>query len=560
MHNQRGDDSPEDPASSREFAGMTFLRQPKSSLQLGGAEIVAYDKQRNIAAVSTGGSSLSLVSYRKGFSDPKAIGELELPGNAQSVAINENGLIAVALAVNERNDGRIHFYQLDGKSASPKGSVAVGNLPDSISFTPDGNTLISANEGEPNKFYGTDDGVDPEGSISVVRIDARKPGRSKVSTLKFGNYSTDELRSRGVRISGENPTPLQDIEPEYVSISPNGRDAFITLQENNAIARVDIKRRKIKDIFSQGLKDWSGTDLDTTDEDSTYAPGPRNVVGLRMADGIDTFRHKGKTYLITANEGDGRVRPDDVNFEASLADGTIYSYGDNLADGVLAEIEDELTGANLYVYAAPDIGNRGNFDADQGDEFFITLNYGPVSDDEFYSDEVRAGKLSTGDGTLINEGRLKTVQDANDPITGLKGFGGRSFTIYDAKGNLVYDSGNLLDQITNAAGFYDDDRSDDKSIEPESVVTASIQGRRFAFIGLERPYNQGDADALGTFIPVFEITKPNKPSYVGAFSSAESLSPEGLSWVAGGNRGGHLLAANEVSGSLDAFRFHLGML
>ena len=124
----------------------------------------------------------------------------------------------------------------------------------------------------------------------------------------------------------------------------------------------------------------------------------------------------------------------------------------------------------------------------------------------------------------------------------------------------MYDSGNLLDQITNAAGFYDDGRSDDKSIEPESVVTASIQGRRFAFIGLERPYNQGDADALGTFIPVFEITKPNKPSYVGAFSSAESLSPEGLSWVAGGKRGGHLLAANEVSGSLDAFRFHLGML
>jgi len=539
---------------------MTFLKQPASSLPLGGAEILAYDDQRKIAAVITGGSSMSLASYRKGFSNPKAINELELPGNAQSVAINEDGLIAVAVAVNDTNDGRIFFYQLNAKGASPKGRVAVGNLPDSISFTPDGKTLVSANEGEPNKFYGTDDGVDPEGSISVVRVNARKPGRSKVSNLDFADFSTDELRDKGVRISGENPTPLQDIEPEYVSISPNGRNAFISLQENNAIAIVNIKQRKIKNIFSQGLKDWSATDVDTTDGDGTYSPGERNFLGLRMADGIDSFEHKGKTYLITANEGDGRVRPDDVNFEANLVDGTTYSYGDNLTESALAELEDELTGASIYIYGAADIGNRGNFEADQGDEFFITLKYGPVGDDEFYSDEVRSGKLSAGDAVLIDEGRLKTVKDANDPITGLTGFGGRSFTIYDAKGKLVYDSGNLLDQITNAAGFYDDGRSDDKSIEPESVVTASIKNRRFAFIGLERPFNQSDADELGTFIPVFEITKPNKPTYVGAFTSAESLSPEGLSWVAGGNRGGHLLVANEVSGTLDAFRFNLGMV
>jgi len=540
---------------------MAFLREPSSSFELGGAEIVAYHDQRKIAAVITGGSSLSLVSYRKGdFSRPKLFKALELPGNAQSVAINEDGLIAVAVAANDRNDGKIVFFQLNDNGATPKGSVVVGNLPDSISFTPDGNTLVSANEGEPNKFYGTEDGVDPEGSISVVRINARKPGRSKVSTLDFSGYSTDELRSKGVRISGENPNPLQDIEPEYVSISDDGREAFITLQENNAIARVDIKQRKIKDIFSLGLKDWTGTEIDTTDEDGVYAPGIRTVFGLRMADGLDTFRHKGKTYVITANEGDGRVRPDDVNFEATLADGTTYSYGDNLVEGALSSIEDELTGATIYVYGTADVGNRGNFEADQGDELFITLKYGPVNDDDFYSDELRAGDLSEGDATLISEGRLKTVKDANDPITGVKAFGGRSFSIYTADGALVYDSGNLLDQITNAAGFYDDGRSDDKSIEPESVVTALIGKRRFAFIGLERPYNQNDPEELGTFIPVFEITKPNKPNYVGAFSAAESLSPEGLSWVSGGSRGGHLLVANEVSGTLDAFRFNLGML
>ncbi|MBD1194370.1 choice-of-anchor I family protein [Vulcanococcus sp. Clear-D1] len=540
---------------------MAFLRAPQSSVDLGGAEIVAYHDDRKIAAVITGGSSLSLVSYKKGFDNPKAISELELPGNAQSVDINEAGLIAVAVAVNELNDGRIYFYKLNNQNEPiAKGSVAVGNLPDSVSFTPDGKTVVSANEGEPNKFYGTEDGLDPNGSISVVRINPDKPGRSKVTTLDFAHYDTNDLRSQGIRISGENPNPLQDIEPEYVSISPNGRDAYITLQENNAIARVNLKKRKIRDIFSQGLKDWSGTDTDTTDGDGVYAPGLRNFFGLRMADGIDTFKHRGQTYLITANEGDGRVRPDDVNFEATLADGTTYSYGDNLTDGVLAEIEDELTGGSIYVYSEADIGNRGNFEADEGDELFITLKYGAVSDDDFYSDEVRSEDLKTGNSFLIKEGRLKTVKDANDPITGLKGFGGRSFSIYDTKGTLVYDSGNLLDQITNAAGFYDDGRSDDKSVEPESVVTALIGKRRFAFVGLERPYNQSDADELGTFIPVFDITQPKSPTYVGAFSAAQSLSPEGLTWVAGGNRGGHLLVANEVSGTLDAFSFNLGML
>jgi hypothetical protein len=539
---------------------MAFLREALSSIDLGGAEIIDYHPGRKIAAVITGGSNLSLVSYAKGFDQPELLRELELEGDAQSVAINDQGLIAVALSVNDNNDGRIAFYQLNNKNkAVKKGSVAVGNLPDSISFSPDGSVLVSANEGEPSKFYGTEDGVDPEGSISVIRIRDGKPGASKVTTLGFGAYSTEALRGLGIRISGENPTPRLDIEPEYVSISPNGRKAYITLQENNGIAQVDLKRSKIDSIFSQGEKSWSGIAIDSTDDDGVYAPGVKTLFGLRMADGIKTFQHKGKTYLITADEGDSRVRPDDVNFEAILGDGTTYSFGDNLTDGVLATLEDELTGASIYVYGSADVGNRGDFEADQGDELFITLKYGAVSDDGFYSDEKRAGKLTEGDPTLLSEGRIKTVSDSNDPVTGIRSFGGRSFTIFDSKGSVVYDSGNLLDQITNAAGFYDDGRSDDKSIEPEGVAVATIKNRRFAFIGLERPFNQNDPNELGTFIPVFEITQPSAPTYLGAFSGAGSLSPEGLSWVGDGKRGGYLLVANEVSGTLDSFRFNLGM-
>ena len=539
---------------------MTFLRTPISSIDLGGAEIVAYQKDGNYAAVITGGSTLAIVSYNDVFNKPKLLAQTDLQGDAQSVAISKQGLIAVAISKNEEHDGLIGFYTLKGDRIRSRGRVEVGNLPDSIDLTADGSILVSANEGEPNTFYGTSDGIDPKGSISIVRIDPDSPGQSKVKTLDFSEYSTEELRGKGLRISGENPVPELDLEPEYATISKNGRRAFVTLQENNGIARVNLKTQKIEAIFTQGAKDWSSVDVDTTDEDEIYSASPKNFQGLRMADGIKSFQDRGKTYIITANEGDGRVRPDSVNFEATLADGTTYSYGTNLLDGALANLEDELTGETIYVYGEANLGNQGNFEADQGDELFITIAYGAVADDDFYNDEVRTGKLTSGDATLIDEGRLKTVKDSNDPVTGLKGFGGRSFSIFTDTGELIYDSANLLDQITNAAGFYDDGRSDDKSIEPESVEVATLGRKRFAFIGLERAYDQSNPDELGTFIPVFNISNPSKPHYVGAFSSEQSLSPEGLKWVGDGARGGHLLVANEVSGTLDAFRFNLNML
>ena len=114
-------------------------------------------------------------------------------------------------------------------------------------------------------------------------------------------------------------------------------------------------------------------------------------------------------------------------------------------------------------------------------------------------------------------------------------------------GELVYDSGDRLDRIVNKLGLYDDGRSDDKSIEPEGVVTARLGGRTFAFIGLERP-----TEAV---IPVFDISNPEKPKLETVFQSPGSLSPEGLSFIQTGRKSGVLMAASEVSGTLDIFEF-----
>ena len=77
--------------------------------------------------------------------------------------------------------------------------LTVGSLPDMLTFSPDGKTLVVANEGEPNDDYT----IDPEGSVSVIRIERpiKKMTQSHVNTadfLAFNNVVLDE----SVRIFG----------------------------------------------------------------------------------------------------------------------------------------------------------------------------------------------------------------------------------------------------------------------------------------------------------------------------------------------------------------------
>ncbi|MEO1003030.1 MAG: hypothetical protein AAFX65_07960 [Cyanobacteria bacterium J06638_7] len=497
-----------------------------------------------------GGESLDVIRYRN-FAKPKLLESLSLRGSANSVAVNDDGLIAVATAFGPKNRGLVEFFKIreDGSIRS-KGRLRVGNLPDSLAFTPSGDQLVVANEGEPNQFFGTEDGRDPQGSIAILRINSRKPGQSRLTKLDFTEFSTKKLRNKDVRISGlKGTTPGTDIEPENVAVTDDGRRAFVTLQESNAIAEVNLANRTIKRIFSAGEQNYRRAGIfDTSDEDGGFQPGIRRFFGLMMPDGLDTFEQDGKQYIITANEGDGRVRPDDVNFKAPV-DGT-YFYGTRKVGHIFARFEDPLTGRKVFVTDNPH-GARGSFDAEAEDEFFITLKYGAESDDGFYSDEIRAGDLRNPRNNRIvsgaDEGRLKTIADANTKRR-LVAFGGRSFTIYDAvTGETVYDSGDRLDRIVNRLGLYDDGRSDDKSIEPEAVTTARLGGRTFAFVGLERPTE--------SVITAFDVSNPERPRLETVFNSPGSLSPEGLTFVKTGSRAGVLLVSNEVSGTLDSFAF-----
>ena len=137
---------------------------PISSIELeNGAEIVAYSQPHKLALVISGSERLDVVRY-KNFKNPKLQQSISLSGSGNSVDVTKDGLVAVATAEEKNNRGLVEFFQIkDYGSIRRKGSVRVGNLPDSIEFTPDGLKLVVANEGEPNQFYGTEDGKDPAG-------------------------------------------------------------------------------------------------------------------------------------------------------------------------------------------------------------------------------------------------------------------------------------------------------------------------------------------------------------------------------------------------------------
>ena len=559
---------------------------PLQSVNPGGAEKVDWDPSAKVAFVITGeytddkGGQVVAIDYSGGYDQGEVVAEYYLEGDVSDVRVSSRGLIAASVFDRDTREGKVEFFTYDADAAElvSEGSVDVGYQPDQLSFTKNGRKLVTADEGEPLLAYGSDEpGQNPPGSISIIDINQNNPGQSDVDILYF-TESNRYYENNGVRLYGpekedDNNFGRLDLEPEYVGITGN-KTALVALQENNALAEVNLKKGRITGVFGLGLKDWTGIPVDTTDRDDGYNPTVKeNLYGARMPDGIDTFKinFEGKKQIlfISPNEGDGRVRPDDVNFEAE-ADG-VFSFGPNSTGAEIASFADPISlTETVYVYDQAGVGSAGDFEAEEGDEFFISLKYGAGSDDEFWSDELRAddladfGDVSQYDAQIIAEGRLKSLVDQNDPVTGeMVGFGGRGFSIHNNEGEVVYDSGNLTEEIAAELGYYPDGRSDDKGTEPETVEYFSFgkkkNKRHYIAVALERCYNNGDEDELGTIVPIFEVVdleaanNDDRVVHVATLQSPESLSPEGLLFVNDTKTSGHMFVTNEVSRTLDTY-------
>lgn len=521
-----GDPGPAGEDASRTTIALSFLgraRNPDAEFDESAAEILAYE------AVS---QRLFVVNAQSGNVDVFSLAAPTMPaldstlpvaedvaaatgttadafGAANSVAVDSaSNTVAVALEADPKQDnGFVAFYQAtDGTFLA---AVEVGALPDMVTFTPDGTMVVVANEGEPNGAYT----VDPPGSVSIIDVSA---GASMVSdgsvtTVTFDSLTMDDIPD--VRIFGPNASIAQDLEPEFVTISADGSTAWVALQENNAIAEVDLMAGTLSSVWSLGFKDHRliGNELDVADNDDIVNIRNWPIFGMFMPDAIASYEFAGTTYLVTANEGDAREYFDeDITDEATCLAAGGFDFDDD--DGCLVfidefDVEDLLdTGATIDL---PNADFSFLFDAN-GD--------GLVNGDDLNTDDSLARyAVTTVNGETAGCDITNGADIGNCSFDALFGYGARSFSIYNATTRQrVFDSGSDFETITADRLGFDgfnsdndengsgDSRSDAKGPEPEAVTLAEIEGRTYAFIALER---------VGG-IMVYDISEPESARFV----------------------------------------------
>jgi hypothetical protein len=226
------------------------------------AEIVAHDPQtQNLFVVNAQSAEVDVLSITNPAL-PVKIGSIDVKpygAGANSVAVRD-GIIAVAVESNPKTaPGKVVFFDGNLQFVS---QVTVGALPDMLTFTPNGRFVLVANEGEPNDDYS----VDPEGSVSIIDLSggAANLTQAQVRTASFVPFNNVAI-DPAIRIFGlNNPTVAQDLEPEYIAVSHDSKTAWVTLQENNALAIVDIPSATVKQLVPLGFKDHAAVDAATT--------------------------------------------------------------------------------------------------------------------------------------------------------------------------------------------------------------------------------------------------------------------------------------------------------
>lgn len=426
-------------------------------------------------------------------------------GGITSIAV-KNGIIAAASPnTNPQQNGSVVFFDINGNFLK---QVTVGALPDMVTFSPDGTKVMTANEGEPNDAYT----VDPEGTISIIDISGgiANLSQSNVTTLNFNTFDSQvsALTATGLRKVRTNNTLSQDLEPEYITISPDSQKAWVTLQENNAVAEVNLATKTITGIWGLGKKDMNipGNGFDASDNNNEVLIANWPVKAYYTPDAVQNYKVGTTHYIVTANEGDEK---------------DLSGFSERTTVGANSYIPDPVLFPQAAILKAS--YNLGRF------------------------------RVSNATGNM----------DGDADFEEIAALGARSFSIFNADTRqIVYDSGDQFERYiaANHPLIFNADnesnavknRSRAKGPEPEGVALGNINGQTYAFITLERTGG----------VMVYNITDPNNPTFTDYKHSRMTSAyggdngPEGITYVAPENTTtgkGYVIVANEISGTLSMY-------
>lgn len=518
---------------------LRFINRYMSPSRLGGAEISAIDAKSKRLFITNGATNSIDIVDISNLRKPNLVKSVDFTAlgssGIQSVAARDGVVVVASAGASKTADGKLFIMDANGvlRKGLPAG-LTVGALPDNVTISKDGRYAVSANEGEPNDYCLVNGKLpltsDPNGSISIVNLQANPP---TVKTVDFTEFAArkNAIIYAGGRIFGPGASVEQDIEPEYATISDDGKTAYVTLQENNSIATVDLASATITNILGLGFKNHNtyNTGMDASDRDNRIDIRPLNVQGMYLPDAIASVEAGGNTYLITANEGDAREWP-------CLLGGTSTTT---------AEREDP--------------------------------RYADVGLDANLTSSSVAGRLRV---TVMPPAVVTgTKVGSTTKVTPAYSFGARSFTVWKSNkindvfpADIVFDSGDEIERIVarNRPLLFNADwetvtglvnsfesRSAAKGPEPEGLAVGTAYGRTWMVVALER-----DSGLL-----LYDVTNPVRPQfrqYINTslpggniFSgNAGDVSPEGVLFVEGKDSPTGkpmFIVSYEVSGSVAFF-------
>ena len=454
---------------------------PVSTTAMTSPEISAYMPSKQALFVVGGEKVLEVLDVSNPAA-PKPNASIRLPGAASSVTTFGN-IVAVSL-LNDPEWKRGHVQVMRyGDRIDTFGNFEVCSQPDMITFTPDGKNLLVACEGSPSQDFSED----PEGGVAILSIEGgRTWSNPSINVAGFAGVDSLGLMLEGVRRAGAQGF-VKSLEPEYITVSPDSKTAWVSLQENNAIAVVDITAKKIADVFPLGYVEHAipGFGLDVK-SNSKIEIANYPLRGLRQPDGITSFVVNSRPFVVTANEG---APVNDYKAWTDVTSLVMLSQQGRLDPKVFTpEMVQELSGLSVSNLERCDVAP----DRQPG-------------------------------------GRCPYAYT----------FGSRSVSVFDGvTGALIWDSGDMLERaIAKVAPDYFnwnakkkkvkmDSRSEDKGCEPENVTVGEVAGKRYAFVGLERTSG----------IAVFDITEFGKssnpsPKLVDFYLDPKDRGPEGVLFI-----------------------------